>query len=271
MDKKSIIQWNCRGLKANYNEILILTTLLSPTVFCLQETFLKNTDNINFKNYSLYNHIATENQKASGGSSILVKSNVPHRQIDINSNLQAVAVNVTLSKSITICSLYLPPHCKFSKHDLENLINQLPRPYLLLGDFNSHSKLWGCLDTNDKGEIIENFIAENDLCLFNDKQPTYLHSPTRNYFALDLSICSPNIYLDFDWSVLDDLHGSDHFPIKIQEIESTNEDRRPRWLSWMRRPTGDQEVAGSTPAEVGNILSWRLIMKYFLRSFSPFR
>ena len=31
------------------------------------------------------------------------------------------------------------------------------------------------------------------------------------------------------------------------------------WLSWMRRPTGDQEVAGSTPAEVGNILSWRLI------------
>ena len=46
---------------------------------------------------------------------------------------------------------------------------------------------------------------------------------------------------------------------------------RPRWLSWIRRPTGDQEVAGSTPAEVGNILSRRLIMKYFLRSFSPFR
>ena len=37
------------------------------------------------------------------------------------------------------------------------------------------------------------------------------------------------------------------------------------------RLTGDQEVAGSTPAEVGNILSWKLIMKYFLRSFSPFR
>ena len=30
------------------------------------------------------------------------------------------------------------------------------------------------------------------------------------------------------------------------------------------RPTRDQEVGGlSTPAEVGNILSWRLIMKYF--------
>ena len=46
---------------------------------------------------------------------------------------------------------------------------------------------------------------------------------------------------------------------------------RPRWLSWMRRPTGNQEVAGSTPVEVGNILSCRLIMKYFQTSFSPFR
>ena len=51
----------------------------------------------------------------------------------------------------------------------------------------------------------------------------------------------------------------------------TKANSRPRWLTWMRRPTGDQEVAGSTPAKVGNILSWRLIMKYFLRSFSPFR
>ena len=44
---------------------------------------------------------------------------------------------------------------------------------------------------------------------------------------------------------------------------------RPRWLSWTRRPTEDQEVAGSTPAEVGNILSWRLIMKNFLGHSLP--
>ena len=30
----------------------------------------------------------------------------------------------------------------------------------------------------------------------------------------------------------------------------------------MRRPTGDQ-VAGLTPAEVGNVLSWRVIMNIF--------
>ena len=36
------------------------------------------------------------------------------------------------------------------------------------------------------------------------------------------------------------------------------------------RPTGDREVAGSMPIGPSNILSWRLIMEYFLRSFSPF-
>ena len=38
------------------------------------------------------------------------------------------------------------------------------------------------------------------------------------------------------------------------------------------RPSGDQEVAGSIPnrSGTGNILSWRQIMKYFVRSFSLF-
>ena len=59
---------------------------------------------------------------------------------------------------------------------------------------NSHfhiSKVWGCSDTNDRGEIIEDVIVENDLCLLNEKQPTYLHPPTGNYYAIDLSLCHP--------------------------------------------------------------------------------
>ena len=36
------------------------------------------------------------------------------------------------------------------------------------------------------------------------------------------------------------------------------------------RPTGDQEVTGLIHARSGNISLWRLIMKYFLWSFSPF-
>ena len=34
--------------------------------------------------------------------------------------------------------------------------------------------------------------------------------------------------------------------------------------------TGDQEVVGSISARSGNILLWRLILKYLLLSFSPY-
>ena len=37
------------------------------------------------------------------------------------------------------------------------------------------------------------------------------------------------------------------------------------------RPTVDQEVVGSTPAGSATFFRGDLIMKYFLRSFSPFR
>ena len=51
--------------------------------------------------------------------------------------------------------------------------------------------------------------------------------------------------------------------IKLFKTGTQTDESWPLWLRWMCRPTGDQEVAGSTPAEVGNILLWRLTMKYF--------
>ena len=52
--KHKIIQWNCRGLKSNFNELLLLLTLLNPSVFCLQEPFLKTDDKINIKDFNVY-------------------------------------------------------------------------------------------------------------------------------------------------------------------------------------------------------------------------
>ena len=67
------------------------------------------------------------------------------------------------------------------------------------------------------------------MCLLNEKQPTYLHSPTGNYYPIDLSICHPNIYSDFELAVCDDLHASDHFPIFIKEIEPYSDEQPCRW------------------------------------------
>ena len=65
------IQWNCRGLKANFNELLLLLTELCPSIICPPETFLKASDNLDIRGYTLYNHIHQVGDKASGGSSII--------------------------------------------------------------------------------------------------------------------------------------------------------------------------------------------------------
>ena len=139
--KHKIIQWNCRGLKPKFDEISLLISQYNPSVFCLQETFLKPDDTITLKGFDIYNYIHSNCQKPSGGSSIFVKSSCPQRNIQLTTELQATAVSVTLDKEITICSIYIPPSFSLQTEHLDSLLKQLPSPYLLLGDFNGHNIL----------------------------------------------------------------------------------------------------------------------------------
>ena len=227
--KQRIIQWNCRGIRPRYEELLLLLTLLRPSVFCLQETYLKPEDNFTFKNFKTYNHIHSDCLRASGGSSILVNSSLPQREIKLKTNLQAVAVSITLEREITLCSLYIPPSFSLRSEHLNSLLQQLPTPYMLLDDFNGHNVLWGGNDNDHRGELIEDFITKNDICLMNDKSNTFLDSGKGTLSALDLSLCHPSLYLDFDWSVCEDQHGSDHFPIVIESIQTHEEDHITKW------------------------------------------
>ena len=227
--KHKIIQWNCRGLKPNYNEVLLILSLLKPSVLCLQETYLKPDDNLNFKGFNMYNYIYEDGRRPSGGSSMLVHSSCPQRKIVLTTDLQAVAVSVTLDTTITVCSVYIPPHYSLQAKHLEDLLKKLPSPYILLGDFNGHNTLWRCSENNSRGTLIEDFITKNDICLMNDKSYTYIHPATGKSSSLDLSLCHPSLYLDFEWNVNDDQHGSDHFPVVIESIISSEEDHNTKW------------------------------------------
>ena len=62
----------------------------------------------------------------------------------------------------------------------------------------------------------------------NDKSHTYLHPATGTISSLDLSLCHPSLLLDFDWFVCEDQHGSDRFPVIIENINSAAEDQNPK-------------------------------------------
>ena len=82
--KHNISQWNCRGLKPKFDEITLLLSQHKSSVLFLQETFLKRDDAITLKGFNIYNHIHSECQRPSGGSSNLVKSSCPQRHIDLS-------------------------------------------------------------------------------------------------------------------------------------------------------------------------------------------
>ena len=63
-------------------------------------------------------------------------------------------------------------------------MQQLPSPYILLGDLNGHNILRGGQNNDSRGELIENFNTKNDICIMNDKSYTYL------------SFCHPSLFLD---------------------------------------------------------------------------
>ena len=104
------MQRNYRGISANYEELLLLLNKSNPKVVCLEETFLKDKNQLNIKYFQSYNHLYKDGDRASGGVSILVRKDIPHQQINIDSELQVIAVKTTLHKPVNICFIYKPPH-----------------------------------------------------------------------------------------------------------------------------------------------------------------
>ena len=236
----NIIQWNCRGLRSRREEIEIFIQKFSPAVLCLQETMLKTNkqQQQSFKNYTCY-YSSTDN--GTGGVGILVKNTHLHRKLPLVSNLQAIAVSVTIGqKAYTICSLYIPPCYHLHAEDLDNIKRQLPGPVIFMGDFNAHNPFWGCSYTNTKGKLIEEFIVENDLIVFNNKFPTHYDIFHNSTSIIDLTICQPSVFLDFTCNVFNNTHGSDHYPIQLVLNDKDPEDNSQvhRWnfrkANWMK-------------------------------------
>ena len=121
----TVLQWNCRGLMTNHSELCLLSQHYNPVAICLQETHIKDESRVSFKGYTPYNKLDTSHERASGGSSVLIRSDVIHSPVTLSTNLQAVAVKITLSFVFTVCSIYAPPNQYIDIRELEHLFSQI--------------------------------------------------------------------------------------------------------------------------------------------------
>ena len=63
----------------------------------------------------------------------------------------------------------------------------------------------------------------------NDGTMTYHNLYFNSYSAIDLSICSSDIALDFNWSVIEYLNGSDHIRIHLKFARNVPTDTPSKW------------------------------------------
>ena len=231
MANTHFIQWNCRGIRANYEELELLVAKYNPVALCLQELQVSDTYTPNNELYNLITklpHIPT-GHRPHGGAGILIRKDLSHSVIPLNTSIQAVACRVSTFQPITLCSIYLPPSCSWKHTELLTLVSQLPPPIILMGDFNAHNSLWGCTDTNGKGLEVANFLLQSNLCLLNKTDTTYIHPATGTRSSIDLAMCDPTLFLDLSWNVHEDLCGSDHHPVVLANSTSIPQSSAPRW------------------------------------------
>ena len=146
----------------------------------------------------------------------------PYNEIKLQTALQAVAMRVGVDdRIISICNVYIPGSQALEVEDLMQLINQLPPPIMLLGDFNAHSEVWGSSRTDTRGRKLERVMLNAELNILNDGTPTRIEFGSET--AIDLSIVSPELDDVMRWMVMPSPGDSDHCPIIMSLASRKNE------------------------------------------------
>ena len=248
MEIESIIQWNCNGLRARQPDLQKLIQEENPSAICLQET--RTTKNYGLGNlYSLYLHTPPTVNQTTGGVAIAIKTAIPHTRIILQTTLQAIAIETHTPKIKTICCIYIPPNDILTTKEITDLIKQLKKPFILVGDFNAHNPLWYDKSLDNRGKLIEDIINLFNLTCINEENPTYFRSYDQAATNIDLTLISRERSLDFVWNILEEQLGSDHYPIvirrkiknPIQKTEKWNH-HKARWKDFTTKATIERQL-----------------------------
>ncbi|GFY44161.1 putative RNA-directed DNA polymerase from transposon X-element [Trichonephila inaurata madagascariensis] len=98
-------------------------------------------------------------ERVCSGVALLINHATSFSSVLIRTLLQAVAMQISIFSTVTICNVYLPPNAPLNFRELQELIDQFPSPFILLGDFNAPHLLWGCQDRNSRGKVVEKLLT----------------------------------------------------------------------------------------------------------------
>ncbi|GFW38246.1 probable RNA-directed DNA polymerase from transposon BS [Trichonephila clavipes] len=224
----SLCSWNANGLLGKLAELKIFIEKYSPDLLLIQETHLRPSHNINIANYTCYRNDrqpTTENDRAFGGTLILVKRAINHYSLStpLLQTIEATVVILTPldHEPISIVSIYISP--KSDEYtftiDIENLI-QTSSNCVLFGDFNAPHTAWNCKNNSSRGVRLLDYTNITNLHIAYPDSPTRFGINTSN--TLDIALIR-NFYYPYTINSLHDL-SSDHNPVLLNFTLKLNKD-----------------------------------------------
>lgn len=217
----SIIQWNINGLHKHNTDIHRVKTLIKPIALCFQETNLKPNTTFPIKGYNGFFKNHQTYLRASGGVAFFVNNCFESTEIHIQSPLETIAVSICLKTPLYICNIYLPDSTTLILNDLNDINQQLPKPFIFLGNFNSRNQIWGSHFTDHRGKIMEKFLENEQLVLLNNGEYTHHNTTYNSLSTINLTITNSSFAPKTELNVLYEYSSSDHWPISIKIIDQT--------------------------------------------------
>ena len=114
-------------------------------------------------------------------------------------------------KEVYIVSVYCDITQQSLPAELDKLLLEKPDANIIIGmDANSHSPMWGCNETNKRGEMMEDFIMDHNLQVCNrGNKATFVARGAET--IIDVTLCTSNsVNRVINWEVKDPLHFTDH-------------------------------------------------------------
>jgi ribonuclease HI len=239
-----IFQWNCRSISKNILHFENHIISENYAILALQSLNVAVEKLPNLKNYYYPPLFHSDKDTKKVQSALYIRHDLEYDRIcdfPISSHLENIyyssaRVKVNNEDIINVTSVYLPRGPRGDNTDWLKSLSISDKNWLVLGDFNAHSPLWDSECTQVTcNRLIEN-IVDSKLVLLNDGKITRIPDlPTHKPSAIDLSLASSDMALNYEWTPLEDSLGSDHLPIVISTnssekmVHSNGQDKIPKF------------------------------------------
>lgn len=126
-------------------ELKIFLKIHSIDALLISETHFTSRSYFKIPGYTIYytNH---PDNKAHGGSAILIRSNIKHHLLGSYCKHHIQATNIVLSdwtSDITLSAIYCPPRYTIKEADFNDFFQTLGSRFIAGGDYNAKHTFWG--------------------------------------------------------------------------------------------------------------------------------